>query len=602
MLRFVIYILIFPMLAIASDMDIILKSNAYLVGRGENVDFDRADQRALADLISQISVTVESEFKDVIRETDKDLKSFAESIVTSYSSAILANVEKKTDKLKNGAWVVYRYIKKADKNKIFRLRKEKIIYYVKTGLRAKDVNDFDIALKSLYWALILLKSHPEKNEIYYSDGEEKHPLNILLPVEIKGMLDVVKLNVSNIVESSGSNAVYIKAFNDKGRINNMKLKYFDGESMIPANIKDGKGAIYLPSNYCKSVAEVDAAVDYMFNDLLGDNPEDEEVKMVSGYISIAFDNNKSISLKKAPKKSVQPEIQKTENRGEEELASITQALLDAIKTRNFRAVEEYFSPEGYRQFKNIMNYGKVRLFEGEHSIHFVPFGDRMMIRSIPIVTQLTDRHKRVVHDDIVPIIEDGKIVWTNFAINDRDAQDAIERGEQCEDLQERLTCLTFMEYYKTIFALKDLAKITEVFTDDAVIFVGYVKNTEEIDPKLKDLVRANLSEENFEKQRLTKTDYINRLRTKAFVNPFVNIQFSDMEIIRRSETPPIFGIQLYQDYYSTNYADTGYLMLLTDNTHPKEPRIFFRYWQPERITDKAFTVGDFKLPDSIKGD
>jgi len=76
-----------------------------------------------------------------------------------------------------------------------------------------------------------------------------------------------------------------------------------------------------------------------------------------------------------------------------------------------------------------------------------------------------------------------------------------------------------------------------------------------------------------------------RLEQIAFRNPFVNIQFSELEIVRRSDSPPVFGIQLRQNYYSTNYADEGYLLLFTDNSDTNAPKIFFRCWQPEKFLE-----------------
>ena len=67
-------------------------------------------------------------------------------------------------------------------------------------------------------------------------------------------------------------------------------------------------------------------------------------------------------------------------------------------------------------------------------------------------------------------------------------------------------------------------------------------------------------------------------------NKFVNIDFSDLEIVRMSENPPVYSFQLFQDYYSSNYADKGYLLVFTDYSENLEPKIFFRYWQPGKLS------------------
>ncbi|GAB1416653.1 hypothetical protein MASR2M117_20590 [Paludibacter sp.] len=47
----------------------------------------------------------------------------------------------------------------------------------------------------------------------------------------------------------------------------------------------------------------------------------------------------------------------------------------------------------------------------------------------------------------------------------------------------------------------------------------------------------------------------------------------------------LYGIQIKQDYFSTNYGDTGYLFLLIDFDNPDEPLIHVRTWQPQKNPD-----------------
>ncbi len=47
----------------------------------------------------------------------------------------------------------------------------------------------------------------------------------------------------------------------------------------------------------------------------------------------------------------------------------------------------------------------------------------------------------------------------------------------------------------------------------------------------------------------------------------------------------LYGVHIRQDYYSTNYGDTGYLTLLVDFNDPDAPLIKVRTWQPEPDPD-----------------
>lgn len=595
-MRFFIFIAIilcaFVVTAQPSKLDDILNNDAYLVGMGEDRDYERADKLALADLSRLISVNVESSFLDLQSETNLELSTFTESLIKTYSTAIFDGAERYTEPLSEGGYRVYRYILKSDRNKIFGQREAKIRQYVTLAGRAEDVNDYDIALRDYYWALVLLQSHPDRGGISMEIGGESKLLTVYLPAKVQDLLRDVRIKVENRTSGGDNSALYVNAENSRGKINNLNLKYFDGEEFIPARIKDGKGALHLPNAYLENVNEVRLTIDYVFRDQLGAIPLDEEVKMVSEQIFIPFDNQKTISHGAAPNEPVEPVISRSGNlESDDELVDLTQNLVSAVKTRDFDSVKDYFSEQGYEQFLKIMNYGKVSLYEGQHSVNFVRFGDRILIRSIPLVIQLTDRSKKVIYESICPIVEDGKITWVNFTINDQDAQDAIERGESVGDLEERLLCLTFMEYYKTVFTLKDLGRVSDIFSDDAVIFVGYAKGTAPVPKYLGEAIAKSIDMKDFELIRLSKSEYLERLEQKAFKNPFVNIHFSELEVARRSPTKPIFAIQLHQDYYSTNYADQGYLLIFTDNSDTTQPKIFFRCWQPK----KFLNIGDLQF-------
>lgn len=586
---FFIILLCLPLLSNSQESKFsnIINNETLLVGIGEHRDFDRADQIALKDLISQISVSVEGSFKTIVQESNNDLREFTESVIESYSSSILTNAERKIETLQDGTYRVYRYIAKKDKNRIFNDRKAKIQSYCTQGLRAEDVNDTDIALRDYYWALVLLRSHPDRGQIYHEIKGEQILLSVWLPQHIQQLLTDIRLIPTNTTAGQENAAIYITASNSSGAITNLGLKYFDGAEFIEASVKDGRGVLYIPETYRKSASKIDAMIDYQFLHLLGDFPLDKEVKSVIKNVFVPFNNHTDVLLKQNKEKVFMPEIEKITDSSDQYLSELTQSVIDAIQTRDLESIRDLFTEQGYEQFSKIMHYGNVQLYEGEHPVHFVRFGERTLIRTIPLVFELTDRNRRVIYDSICPIVEDGKIAWVNFAINDRDAEDAIRRGEIKNDLQERLVSLTFMEYYKTVFMLKDIDRIGEIFRDDAVIFVGYVKGTTKSQTNLADQVQHSISlhGHDVEMVEYDKQTYLDRLEKAVFINPFVNIQFSDMMIERRSEKSPIFAIQLHQDYYSTNYADDGYLLLYTDNSDSSAPKIFFRCWQPEKFVD-----------------
>ena len=76
--------------------------------------------------------------------------------------------------------------------------------------------------------------------------------------------------------------------------------------------------------------------------------------------------------------------------------------------------------------------------------------------------------------------------------------------------------------------------------------------------------------------------YLKNLEKTFQSNQFVNVRFADNEVSKMGVGGELFGIQIHQDYYSSNYSDTGYLFLMVDMNNPDQPIIKVRTWQPER--------------------
>ncbi|RLC49835.1 MAG: nuclear transport factor 2 family protein, partial [Candidatus Cloacimonadota bacterium] len=58
----------------------------------------------------------------------------------------------------------------------------------------------------------------------------------------------------------------------------------------------------------------------------------------------------------------------------------------------------------------------------------------------------------------------------------------------------------------------------------------------------------------------------------------------------------VYGMQIGQYYYSSDYRDKGYLFLMFDLENPDEPKIMVRSWQPEKAEDGSIIgVSDFQF-------
>lgn len=162
MKKLLLMLFFLPALLQAQTLEEIKSSDKYIWGEGIGRSLKKADNSAIDDLISQISVSVESEFSMVVQETGDDLKEYCEGVIQTYSSATLQNAQRKVFEGDDETTVI-RYILKADRDKIFEGRKNKIIDYAMSGFDAQDEGRIGDALKYYYWSLVLLRSHPDNN-------------------------------------------------------------------------------------------------------------------------------------------------------------------------------------------------------------------------------------------------------------------------------------------------------------------------------------------------------------------------------------------------------------------------------------------------------
>ena len=75
------------------DKDEIINSGKYLWGIGVGNSYQQADKNALDNLITQISVQVESSFENFLTETDGNLEEYTKSVVKTYSNVTLVSAK-----------------------------------------------------------------------------------------------------------------------------------------------------------------------------------------------------------------------------------------------------------------------------------------------------------------------------------------------------------------------------------------------------------------------------------------------------------------------------------------------------------------------------
>ncbi len=169
-----------------------------------------------------------------------------------------------------------------------------------------------------------------------------------------------------------------------------------------------------------------------------------------------------------------------------------------------------------------------------------------------------------------------------FGLGNQAKTDIFDKGVGAWSDYAKMVIATFLENYKTAFALKRLDYLESVFDDNATIITGHIikKN-----PKLNIEGQATTFGDNkplIKYTRQTKSEYLRKLKICFQSNQFINIRFADNDVVKMGAGGETYGIQIKQDYYSSYYGDQGYLFLMVDFNDPENPSIKVRTWQPER--------------------
>ena len=572
-----------------------LKSNNnYICGEGWGDTYSSADQAALTDLISKISINVSSSFQINEEELNTnagfDSKSAVTSVMNSYAQATLTNTNNLVISNSPKAHVL-RYIKSSEVVKIFDERKEKVFDYVRSAMRAEEKGKIDDALRCYYWAFAMVRSLQYPNSVKMDiDGEQR-----LLVTWIPQQMEEIMSNLStNIASRDGDEINLFIKFKGKP-VTSLDYTYFDGQTWSNLySAKDGMGIVELRPGV--DVNSLQLKYEYEYSDQCQIDKELESVmnlfkgtpfKNATVYIN-NIDKKSSVSTeaKKDFEKSVKTEsianlqdLSKVPD--EKELANIMTRVVNAIKTKQYDNVDDCFSADGLEMYKKLLNYGQARIL-GNPQFSFYKMGKRVVCRSIPMAFAFQNNKRKFVEDVTFTFDENKKIECVAFGLGSQAKTDIFDKGVGAWSDYAKMVIATFLENYKTAFALKRLDYLESVFDDNATIITGHVIKR---NPKLSVENQETTFGDNkplIKYTHQTKSEYLRKLKMCFQSNQFINIRFADNDVVKMGAGGETYGIQIKQDYYSTNYGDHGYLFLMVDFNDPENPSIKVRTWQPDR--------------------
>lgn len=571
-----------------------MKANAeYICGEGWGDTYNSADQAALADLISKISLNISNSFEIKEEEFNTnssfDSKTAITSVMNSYAQATLTNTFNLV--ISNTPQThVLRYIRKSEVNKIFDERKEKVFDYVRSAMRAEEKAKIDDALRNYYWAFAMVRSLQYPNSVKMTiDGVQR-----LLITWIPQQIEEIMSNLSTKIASKDGNEINLFIKYKGEPVTSLDYTYFDGQTWSNLySAKDGMGIVELRPGV--EINSLQLKYEYEYADQCQIDKELESVmqlfkgtsfKNASVYIN-NLDKKSAVSseAKKEFEKSVKTEsaanletLSKVEN--EKELAGIMTKVINAIKAKDYDSVSDCFSEDGLEMYKKLLNYGQARLL-GDPQFSFYTMGKRVVCRSIPMAFSFKNNRRKFVEDVTFTFDENKKIECVAFGLGSQAKTDIFNKGVGAWSDYAKMVIATFLENYKTAFALKRLDYLESVFDDNATIITGHIiKKAPKVAMEGESFINSNNKLIKYTRQ--TKSEYMRKLKMCFQSNQFINIRFADNDVVKMGAGGETYGIQIKQDYYSTNYGDHGYLFLMVDFNDPDNPSIKVRTWQPDR--------------------
>lgn len=563
----------------AQGVDGIKRNSSYLYGEGGGVTLQAAKEAALADLIQKISVTVHSDFTSKERELNQDgnVTSDAEyqSIIRSYSTATLTNVKTIVLKLEPDA-SVFLYIAKSEIDRIFESRVAKAKEFVGNADEALKNGQIDDALRYYYWSYCLVKSlrYPNEAKIFV-DGQERSLL-AWLPTRIDDVMGKVKVQSRRTAD----NTYEITATYDGRPVRSMDYTYFDGVDNSPVySILDGKGLVELRPGMAMDAVQL--KLEYEFRGL---SRNDSEVEAVVGamkpavyrraYHRVALDGAASPaeSTSTDVNGSMQSPLALTDmgTLG----TAVMKPVMQALRSGSIEQCRKKFTAEGWEEFSKLMGYGKVTLMDDIHLDYFAD-GDCVVCRGLPVSCRFN--RGRVFNEKLSFYIDSNTKQITHVAMGlGREAMNDVVLGHLDWSEKSRTRIVGFLEDYRTAYATKNLEYLDKVFDDNAVIVLG---KRLQVAPQLNKEGYMNNHRVQF--TQLTKREFLRNLRRQFQSKDYINLHFSQNRIYQLQKGVERYGIEIKQDYYSSNYGDTGYLTLIFDLTNPDQPVIHVRTWQEQ---------------------
>lgn len=565
----------------------IRKDNSYIYAESSAATTTAADSVALDALVGKLARTTSLPYSLEVRIR----------LMNTY----LGDIKRECGMLSShgrGKASVMRYVKRSDAERIFEGRRGKVKEMLSIASTADRKCQMDVALRYYSWAETLMRSLPSPDVTAIAEAKSRRE------TILKGLN--VEFDRQNIYDKD---IVELTFTYNGSPVKNIDYKFFDGKTWSKVlSAKDGKGFVEVRPDskidqYRIKYEITPAHLQHLFREVslvekalapeaddVGD--ESRSGKTSSGPATTAHESASRKIDFSAVKKKVLDVVAREEFQREpdstrggltpvifsSEYEAIVSNVCKGITDGTDESVSEYFTPEGYGIFNRLIRYGNARVLNfGE--LNFYGLGDEVYARSVPMVFSFKGNQRQFVENVVFTFNSDKKICNLSFSLGKETVQSIINQNGWTEEA--RIILISFLENYKTAYALKRLDYISSIFDDDALIITGRVLRNVKGPNEYSNNRYVTLTRQN-------KANYIKNLGRVFESQEYINLQFSDCEVMKLGKGEQLFGIKIRQEYFSATYSDTGYLFILVDLRDYQKPVIHVRTWQ--EAPDKDFGV------------
>lgn len=280
------------------------------------------------------------------------------------------------------------------------------------------------------------------------------------------------------------------------------------------------------------------------------------------------------------------------------------ALLDAFRTaadngeKTVKLSKDNVSKTAIEEIKEIWKSSAMSCPPMNLNCRCLKTSDGYQVRGIPVDILAADgdeaRQELTINFDT-----EGTISNVAIAIEMNRYEELMAQKQSDLDYARRQIIVDFIENFRTAYNRKDNAMLNSVFSDKALIITGRVVK----EKPNSDLTRLTLNNNRVVYIKQTKQEYLTKLAQVFKTVKFINVKFSDIEIVEHPKFDSIYGVTLKQSWRTDRYHDEGYLFLMIDFRDSDNPLIQVRTWQPYKDAagniltqkDEVFHLGSFRI-------